>query len=77
MGSVYCFVIILNFGCYSLFLEERAVDPELAQKINIGFPHLKPARSAQLKERLAHLKAQRSNPELEKASRAKTREYSD
>ncbi|KXJ76062.1 hypothetical protein RP20_CCG010410 [Aedes albopictus] len=54
---------------------ERAVDPELAKKVNIGFPHLKPARSEQLKERLAHLKAQRANPELEKASRAKTREY--
>ncbi|XP_058830231.1 large ribosomal subunit protein mL38 [Topomyia yanbarensis] len=52
--------------------EERAIDPEIAQKINIGFPHLKPARSAQLKERLAHLKAQRANPELEKASRART-----
>ncbi|XP_029709603.2 large ribosomal subunit protein mL38 [Aedes albopictus] len=51
---------------------ERAVDPELAKKVNIGFPHLKPARSEQLKERLAHLKAQRANPELEKASRAKT-----
>ncbi|XP_058445297.1 large ribosomal subunit protein mL38 [Malaya genurostris] len=52
--------------------EERAVDPEVARKINIGFPHLKPARSALLKERLAHLKAQRVNPELEKASRAHT-----
>ncbi|XP_039440149.1 39S ribosomal protein L38, mitochondrial [Culex pipiens pallens] len=52
--------------------EERAVDPEVARKVNIGFPHLKPARSAQLKERLDHLKAQRSNPELEKLARAKT-----
>lgn len=52
--------------------DERAVDPELAEKINIGFPQLKPARSVQLKERLTHLKAQRANPELEKASRAKT-----
>lgn len=54
-------------------VEERAVDPEVARKVNIGFPHLKPARSAQLKERLDHLKAQRSNPELEKLARAKTR----
>ncbi|XP_062552871.1 large ribosomal subunit protein mL38 [Armigeres subalbatus] len=52
--------------------EERAVDPELARRVNIGFPFLKPARSEQLKERLAHLKTQRANPELEKASRAKT-----
>lgn len=52
--------------------EENAVDPELAQKINIGFPHLKPARSTQLKERLAHLKVQRANPALEKMSRAQT-----
>ncbi|XP_055538991.1 39S ribosomal protein L38, mitochondrial [Wyeomyia smithii] len=52
--------------------EERAVDPELARKVNIGFPHLKPARSAVLKERLTHLKAQRANTELEKASRTQT-----
>ncbi|KAL9696191.1 hypothetical protein quinque_015476 [Culex quinquefasciatus] len=52
--------------------EDRAVDPEVARKVNIGYPHLKPARSAQLKERLDHLKAQRSNPELEKLARAKT-----
>uniref|UniRef100_A0A1Q3F4M4 Large ribosomal subunit protein mL38 n=1 Tax=Culex tarsalis TaxID=7177 RepID=A0A1Q3F4M4_CULTA len=52
--------------------EERAVDPELARKVNIGFPHLKPARSAQLRERLEHLKTQRANPELEKLARAKT-----
>lgn len=52
--------------------EERAVDPEVARKVNIGFPHLKPARSAQLKERLDHLKAQRANPELERLARAKT-----
>ncbi|XP_053695857.1 39S ribosomal protein L38, mitochondrial [Sabethes cyaneus] len=52
--------------------EERAVDPEVARKINIGFPHLKPARSDLLKERLTHLKAQRANPELEKASRTQS-----
>ncbi|XP_055610590.1 39S ribosomal protein L38, mitochondrial [Uranotaenia lowii] len=49
--------------------EERIVDPEISRKINIGFPHLKPSRSDQLKERLAHLKTQRTNPELEKQAR--------
>lgn len=52
--------------------EERIVDPDVDQKVNIGYPHLKPARSVLLQERLAHLKAQRENTELEKASRTQT-----
>lgn len=52
--------------------EENAVDPEVARRINIGFPQLKPARSIQLKERLAHLKTLRADTELEKMSRTQT-----
>ncbi|XP_053678941.1 39S ribosomal protein L38, mitochondrial [Anopheles nili] len=48
---------------------EKTVDPEVSRPVNIGFPYLKPARSAQLSERLAHLKAQRNNSELERLSR--------
>ncbi|XP_053947609.1 39S ribosomal protein L38, mitochondrial [Anastrepha ludens] len=50
--------------------EENAKDPELTARVNIGFPHLKPSRSEQLKQRLAHLKAQRSNAQVEKLARA-------
>ncbi|XP_017484222.1 PREDICTED: 39S ribosomal protein L38, mitochondrial [Rhagoletis zephyria] len=50
--------------------EENAKDPELTARVNIGFPRLKPSRSEQLKERLAHLKAQRSSEEVEKLARS-------
>ncbi|XP_058127243.1 large ribosomal subunit protein mL38 [Anopheles ziemanni] len=49
--------------------EESAVDPDISKPVNIGFPALKPSRSTQLSERLEQLKAQRSNPELERQSR--------
>ncbi|TMW54273.1 hypothetical protein DOY81_000628 [Sarcophaga bullata] len=50
--------------------EENYQDPELNVRINIGFPKLKATRSEQLKERLDHIKAQRSNTELEKKARS-------
>nr|XP_014099961.2 39S ribosomal protein L38, mitochondrial [Bactrocera oleae] len=50
--------------------EENGKDPELTARVNIGFPHLKSSRSEQLKQRLAHLKAQRSSEEVEKLARA-------
>lgn len=49
--------------------DENPVDLEISKKINIGFPQLRISRSQQLKERLAHVKAQRKNPELEKSAR--------
>ncbi|EDW07628.1 39S ribosomal protein L38, mitochondrial [Drosophila mojavensis] len=49
--------------------DENVTDPEIVARINIGFPQLKPSRSAQLKERLEHLKAQRASKELEQLAR--------
>ena len=46
-------------------------DPTLHFKVDIGFPRLKPSRSQELKERMAVLRASRSNPELERQSRMK------
>lgn len=53
-------------------LEENIVDPDIARLVDIGFPKLRPSRSQQLKERLAHVKQQRSDPELERQARAQT-----
>ncbi|KAH8367680.1 hypothetical protein KR084_001457 [Drosophila pseudotakahashii] len=50
--------------------EETATDPEVVARINIGFPQLKESRSAQLKTRLEHLKAQRSSKQLEQLARS-------
>ncbi|KAH8280781.1 hypothetical protein KR054_012380 [Drosophila jambulina] len=50
--------------------EETLSDPEVVARVNIGFPHLKEPRSAQLKMRLEHLKAQRTSKELEKLARS-------
>lgn len=49
--------------------DENPVDPELSKKINIGFPQKKESRSKELYERLAHMRKQRTNPELEKLSK--------
>ncbi|XP_037937152.1 39S ribosomal protein L38, mitochondrial [Teleopsis dalmanni] len=51
--------------------EENVKDPEIIARINIGFPQLKAARSAQLKERLAVMKAHRKNSDLEKQARSR------
>jgi large subunit ribosomal protein L38 len=51
------------------FLDERREDPELNKKHDIGFPYVKPARSAELKQRLQHLKVQRHDLNLEKLAR--------
>ncbi|XP_058061900.1 large ribosomal subunit protein mL38 [Anopheles bellator] len=48
---------------------ENKVDPEVSKPVNIGFPYLKPSRSAQLSERLAQLKNRRKSTELECLSR--------
>lgn len=58
-----------------LYLELKVIDNEVSRKIDIGFPQLRPSRSEQLKIRLAHVKAQRKNPDLEKLARAGTRNY--
>ncbi|XP_064555251.1 large ribosomal subunit protein mL38 [Drosophila montana] len=50
--------------------DENVSDPEVVARINIGFPQLKPSRSAQLKTRLEHLKAQRASKELEQLARS-------
>uniref|UniRef100_U5ERQ6 Large ribosomal subunit protein mL38 n=1 Tax=Corethrella appendiculata TaxID=1370023 RepID=U5ERQ6_9DIPT len=49
--------------------EINYVDPEIAHKIDIGFPVLKLSRSVEIKERLKHVKEQRSNSNLEKLAR--------
>ncbi|TDG41600.1 hypothetical protein AWZ03_011977 [Drosophila navojoa] len=49
--------------------DDNVTDPEIVARINIGFPQLKPSRSAQLKARLEHLKAQRASKELEQLAR--------
>lgn len=55
---------------FSNWIDETYVDPDIVKKINIGFPLPRPSRSEQLKERLAHVKAQRSSTALEKAARS-------
>ncbi|EDV99537.1 39S ribosomal protein L38, mitochondrial [Drosophila grimshawi] len=50
--------------------DENVSDPELKARINIGFPQLKASRSAQLKARLDHLRAQRVSKELEQLARS-------
>ncbi|XP_016993093.2 large ribosomal subunit protein mL38 [Drosophila takahashii] len=50
--------------------EETARDPEVLARVNIGFPQLRDSRSAQLKTRLEHLKAQRSSKQLEQLARS-------
>lgn len=50
--------------------DENPVDPELSKKINIGFPQLKPPRSEELFRRLAHLKKQKSDPNLDKLAKS-------
>ncbi|XP_055910180.1 39S ribosomal protein L38, mitochondrial [Eupeodes corollae] len=49
--------------------DENPIDPEVVEQINIGFPKLKRSRSIEMKERLAHLKSQRTSPQLEKTAR--------
>ncbi|EDV30062.1 uncharacterized protein Dana_GF15958 [Drosophila ananassae] len=49
--------------------EETVTDVEVAARVNIGFPQLKESRSAQLKTRLEHLKAQRASKQLEQLAR--------
>jgi len=44
-------------------------DPALHYKVDIGLPRLKPSRSQELMERIAILRASRSNTELERLSR--------
>lgn len=51
-------------------------DPALHFKVDIGFPRPKPSRSQELKERIAILRASRSNPEIERLSRTKQLEVS-
>lgn len=48
-------------------------DPALHFKVDIGFPRAKPSRSQELKERIAILRAAKSNPETERLSRTKQR----
>lgn len=58
----------------SLFiLEENYSDPVLHERFDIGFPQTKPSRSAELRQRLDHLKKQRKDPNLEKLARSKKR----
>lgn len=46
-------------------------DPALHFKVDIGFPRAKPSRSQELRERIAILRAAKSNPETERLSRMK------
>lgn len=49
--------------------EERVEDQELIRKVDIGFPKLRASRATLLQDRIGQIKAQRSNPELEKLAR--------
>lgn len=49
--------------------EERVVDAELDRKVDIGFPKLRVSRATLLQDRISQIKAQRTNPELEKLAR--------
>ena len=62
-------IFLYSYPCFLSCKEENPIDPEIAEKINIGFPKIRKPRSVELKERLAHLKAQRSSPQLEKIAR--------
>lgn len=68
-------VLLFLWPIYNaLFLvEENVQDPVLSARVNIGFPRLRPSRSAQLRERLDHLKAQHSSSALEKKARSQNR----
>lgn len=54
----------------SFFLEENQVDPEVAKKIDIGFPFLKPSRTEEVIKRMEHIKAHKKNVTLEKLARS-------
>lgn len=49
--------------------EERVVDAELDRKVDIGYPKLRVSRSSLLQDRISQIKAQRTNPDLEKLAR--------
>ena len=67
--KAYFFEVMFHNNSFFFGSEENMVDPEIAKKIDIGFPQLRLSRSQQLKERLEHLKQQRSNKNLEKDAR--------
>lgn len=53
---------------------EKDVDPEIEETIDIGFPQPFTGRSSdKRKERMAYVKSQRQNSELEKLARTQTR----
>ncbi|KAH8266571.1 hypothetical protein KR018_008062 [Drosophila ironensis] len=52
--------------------EETLTDAEVVARVNIGYPQLRESRSAQLKVRLEHLKAQRASKQLEHLARSNT-----
>lgn len=60
---------------FFFFLEEKRLDPVLHKQNDIGFPFLKPSRSAELRQRLDHLKKQRSDSALEKLARSQSRKF--
>lgn len=53
--------------------EENFEDPVLNSKVDIGFPFLRPSRSAELRQRLDHLKTLRKDSSLEKLARSNKR----
>lgn len=68
-GEFFNDKIFLNF--YDFFLvEENFEDPVLHQKNDIGFPLAKAPRSAEIKQRIEHIKAQRKDVNLEKLARS-------
>lgn len=57
------------------FSEENFEDPVLHRKIDIGFPFLRPSRTAELKQRLDHLKTMKKDSSLEKLARSNKCEF--
>lgn len=56
--------------------DERNVDPEVDQKVDIGFPQVSSgSKSEQRKERLTYVKSQRQSSDLEKQARKQTRNF--
>lgn len=45
------------------------MDEEVERKVDIGYPKLRASRATLLQDRISQIKAQRTNPELEKLAR--------
>lgn len=74
-GKVFSLYVSKYFHIIVCYLALNPVDEEVSKKVDIGFPLLKPSRSAELKQRMDHVKAQRKNVDMEKLARSNNRKF--